>query len=189
MLDGEPSHVEVRLAGPDDAGHAGAAASLIRDAAGDADIAVREESFLRAKIESGRAVLALDGDVLVGFGYFSEWEGGRFVSHSGLVVRADQRGKGLGRRLKVALLEASRRRFPRATTMSLTSSEAVERMNLSLGFHRVPLSALTQDEEFWKGCLTCRNHARARAEGKRCCCFGMILPPEDATKPQRGPSP
>ncbi len=174
------SDVEVRIAGPADAPFAAAAAALIDRAAAVADIARRDEELLRGKIEAGRAAIALDGDALVGFGYFSAWEGGRRVSHSGLVVRPDHRGEGLGRRLKLALFEASRRQFPRATTISLTTSPAVERLNLSLGFRRAPLEELTDDPEFWKGCRTCRNYERVRAEGKRCCCFGMIRPPDAA---------
>lgn len=173
------SEVLVRCSRPSDARHAAPAAALIAEAARDSDIAVREESLLREKIVAGRAALALESGRLVGFGYFSDWDGGAFVSHSGLVVREDHQGTGLGRRLKEVLFQASRRLFPDATTMSLTSSKAIERLNLSLGFRRAPLSALTRDPEFWKGCLTCRNYERVDAAGEQCCCFGMIRPPEE----------
>ncbi len=177
-----PEDVLVRIALPEDRALAGAAARLIEIASRDADIARRSEDLLRAKIENGRAAVAIANGELVGFGYFSEWEGGRFVSHSGLVVRDDQRGIGLGRRLKEKLLEASRRLFPDAATMSLTTSTAVEQLNVSLGFERVPLDRLTSDPEFWKGCETCRNYEQVKREGKKCCCFGMILPPERAAR-------
>lgn len=171
--------VTVRIAGPGDERYAGDAARLIEQAAEEADIARRDERMLAEKIRTGRAVLALDSeDRLVGFGYFSEWEGGRFVSHSGLVVDPAYRGRGLGKRIKLELLEASRRLFPDATIMSLTSSPAVERMNRSLGFVRVPLDELTKDPAFWEGCKTCRNYEAVRARGEKCCCFGMVLRPE-----------
>jgi GNAT superfamily N-acetyltransferase len=169
--------VSVRKARPSDVVHAAAASRLIRSAASQADIARRSAAMLAGKIESGRAVLALRGDELVGFGYFSEWEGGKYLSHSGLVVREDFRGRGLARRLKERILRASQALFPEAITMSLTTSPAVQALNRSLGFRDAPLEALTSDEEFWKGCRTCRNYAAVQAAGLRCCCKAMILKP------------
>ncbi len=171
------ARIVVRVARPADRIHAAAASRLIRRAAVAHDLAQRSAALLRDKIEHGRAAIALIDDELVGFGFFSEWESGEFVSHSGLVVRDDLRGKGLGRRLKRALLDASMRLFPRAKTMSITTSPAVLAMNASLGFVRVPLSRLTKDEAFWDGCRTCRNFASVRRAGKKCCCFGMLKAP------------
>lgn len=168
------ARVSVRIARPADAVLAGAAARLIRAAARDHDIAVRSAGLLRQKIAAGAAALALAEGELIGFGYFSAWEGGRFVSHSGLVVRDAERGLGIGRRLKECLFRASRRLYPGAATMSLTSSQAVMQLNRSLGFRRVPLERLTKDPEFWKGCRTCRNYAAVVARGERCCCAGML---------------
>jgi len=98
-------------------------------------------------------------------------------------VRADVRGRGIGRRLKAVLVESSRRSFPKATLMSLTTSPEVKAMNLRFGFHVVPLDRLTKDEAFWDGCKTCRNYAAVRARGERCCCEGMILEPDEADEP------
>jgi GNAT superfamily N-acetyltransferase len=173
----------VRTSGPQDVGWAAPAAALIREAARSHDIAVRSEELLRSKLRSGRAVLGFFGQELVGFGYYSEWEGGRFLSHSGLVVRPDMRGKGLGRALKLALFEASRVRFPKAIVMSLTTSPEVMALNSSLGFVPVPFEDMTKDEEFWKGCETCRNWEEAKRLGQQCCCQGMILTP-DSQPPQ-----
>ena len=159
-----------------------AAVGLIHEAAAEHDIAERSPAMLRHKIESGRAALALQRrggtEELVGFGYYSEWEGGRFVSHSGLVVRPELRGRGLGRRLKQALFQASRERFPDAATMSLTTSPQVKAMNLSLGFQVVPLERLTSDPAFWDGCRTCRNYEEVKRRGEICCCEGMLLEPQ-----------
>ena len=121
--------VQVRVSGPADVAWVDAAVGLIHEAAAEHDIAERSPAMLRHKIESGRAALALQRrggtEELVGFGYYSEWEGGRFVSHSGLVVRPELRGRGLGRRLKQALFQASRERFPDAnvTTEILEAPE------------------------------------------------------------------
>jgi len=174
----QASPVEVRVAGPADVRHADGAARLIAAAASAHDIATRSPELLAEKIRAGHAALALSGGELVGFGFWSAWEGGLFVSHSGLVVRADFRGHGLGRRLKLALFESSRRALPHATLMSLTTSPEVKAMNLSLGFHVVPLERLTEDPAFWEGCKTCRNYPEVKRRGEICCCEGMILEPD-----------
>ena len=170
--------IEVREARPDEDHLAAAAAALIDASAEEHDIARRTPEWLAKKIRAGKAAVALRDGELVGFGYWSDWEGGRFVSHSGLVVRSDLRGHGLGGRLKRVLVDSSRAALPRATLMSLTTSEAVKRMNLAYGFRVVPLDRLTDDPAFWEGCKTCRNYAEVQARGERCCCEGMILEPD-----------
>jgi len=169
--------VEVRSSVPGDGAFAEDASALIAGSADEFDLARRTPEFLRAKLEGGQAALALADDELVGFGYFSAWGGGAWVSHSGLVVRPDFRGEGVGRRLKQCLIEGSDAAFPDATTMSLTTSDSVLAMNRSLGFETAELSQLTDDPEFWAGCKTCRNYERVQREGRRCCCQAMIRPP------------
>ena len=175
--------IEVRESGPDDVHFAEAAAALIDAVADEYDIARRSPEWLAKKIRLGRAGLAIeassDGPVLVGFGYWSDWEGGKFISHSGLVVRKDKLGTGLGKKVKMVMVESSRRALPDATLMSLTTSPQVKKMNLDLGFKVVPLDRLTKDEAFWEGCKTCRNYEEVQARGEKCCCEGMILEPED----------
>lgn len=179
--------VDVRAARADEEHLAPAASRLIEASARTHDIATRAPEWLAAKIRAGKAAVALEAGELVGFGYWSDWERGRFVSHSGLVVRDDQRGRGIGRRLKQVLVESSRRALPGATLMSLTTSEAVKRMNLSYGFRVVPLDRLTADPAFWAGCETCRNYAAVKARGEICCCEGMILEPGEPAAPPASP--
>lgn len=176
-MGGSTDSVLVRMSGPADVPYAAPASAMIAEAARSFDIAERSVEFLTEKLESGKAALALVGDELVGFGYYSAWQGGKFVSHSGLVVRPDLRGTGLGRRLKEELFRGSLERYPEASTMSLTTSPQVKAMNLRLGFEVVPLDRLTTDESFWDGCKTCRNYAEVQAKGERCCCEGMLRPP------------
>ncbi len=174
------AEVEVRAARSGEEHLAEPAAALIAESAAEHDIAPRSVEWLAAKIRAGKAAVALLGDELVGFGYWSEWEDGAFVSHSGLVVRPDLRGDKLGRRLKTVLMESSRAAYPRAILMSLTTSEAVKAMNLALGFKVVGFDRVTTDEAFWDGCKTCRNYEETRRRGLRCCCEPMILEPEPA---------
>jgi len=174
---GDEPEVVVREANADDVVHAEAASALIAQASSDFDIAQREPAWLAKKITGGRAAVALEGNELVGFGYWSEWEDGRFISHSGLVVRPDYRGKGLARRIKTILFESSRRALPHAAIMSLTTSPAIKRMNETLGLVVVPIERLTQDPAFWEGCKACRNYAEVQARGEKCCCEAMLFDP------------
>ena len=167
--------IEVRESRSEDVHLASAASELIAASAADNDIALRTPEWLRTKIEKGRAAVALRAGGLVGFGYWSDWEEGRWVSHSGLVVHQDLRGHGLGRRLKMILFDSSRRALPRAKLMSLTTSPEVKKLNLSHGFRVVPLEQLTTDPAFWEGCQACRNYAAVKARGEICCCEGMVL--------------
>jgi len=169
--------LEVRESTSEDVHRAEAASGLIEQASTEYDIARRTPEWLARKIEMGRAAIATDGGELVGFGYWSAWENDTFISHSGLVVRPDHRGSGMGRKLKRVLFESSRRQLPKAALMSLTTSPQVRKLNLSLGFEIVALEELTKDPAFWEGCKSCRNFAGVQARGERCCCEGMLLRP------------
>ncbi len=170
--------IVVRETTPDDAAFAEPASALIELLSVEYDIARRTPDWLRAKIVKRRAAVALEAGELVGFGYWSAWENDAFVSHSGLVVRPDHMGLGLGRRLKMVLFESSLAQLPNATMMSLTTSAQVKRLNASLGFRVVPLDQLTKDPSFWAGCAACRNYADVQARGELCCCEGMIRTPD-----------
>ena len=173
------------MARADETALASAASALIASAAGDNDIATREDSWLAEKIAHGKAAIALENGELVGFGYWSAWQDGAFVSHSGLVVRADQRGKGLGKRLKQVMMASSDAALPEAKAMSLTTSPQVKALNLALGFRMATFDELTSDEAFWAGCQTCRNYNDVQARGERCCCEAMLrdtpTPPTEST--------
>ncbi len=170
--------IEVRESTPEDTPRAEQAAHLIAEASSHHDIATRTTEWLAKKVRARRAAVALDGDELVGFGYWSSWQEDTFVSHSGLVVRADYRGAGLGGDLKRVLFDSSRRQLPDARLISLTTSPQVRKLNLALGFEIVPLDQLTQDPAFWEGCKTCRNYEDVVARGEQCCCEGMLLLPD-----------
>lgn len=171
--------IEVRIARPGDAVHVARIAALLADAQrGGAVIAVRSEGYLEDAIKERRAVVAIQGDHLVGFAAAHAWEGERYVSHSALVVAPEMRGRGLSREIKRLLIDLTRKRWPQASIISLTLSHHVERMNHSFGFETVPYCDLTKDPEFWKGCDGCIHQPHLkRNQQQDCHCWSGLLPP------------
>ncbi len=178
VLELEPP-IEVRVARPSDVASVARIQTLIRDAheAG-AIIALRSADYLGAAIRERRAVVLLRGATLVGFAMAHAWESEKYVSHSAMVVAPELRGRGLSRRMKAALIELTRKRWPNAIILSLTLSPQVEQVNKSFGFEPVPYCDLTKDPEFWKGCEGCIHFAHLkRNQQQDCHCWaGLLLP-------------
>jgi len=179
-----PPPVEVRVARPGDVVHVARIGALLADAQrGGAVIAIRSEGYLEDAIKERRAVVAVQGDHLCGFAAAHAWEGGRFVSHSALVVAPEMRGRGLSREIKQLLIEITRKRWPEASIISLTLSHHVERMNQSFGFETVPYCDLTRDAEFWKGCDGCIHQPHLkRNQQQDCHCWSGLLPAPGAKR-------
>lgn len=151
-------------------------------------IAKRSVEYLTDKINSGKAVLALDGDKLVGFAYIETFSHRRFVANSGLVVHPDYRNQGLAKKIKRKIFDLSRKLFPNSKIFSITTGLAVMKMNTELGFKPVTFSELTDDEEFWKGCQGCRNiDILQRNNYKMCLCTGLLFDPA-VKQPQQASS-
>ena len=91
-------------------------------------IAKRSPEYIASKIKGGKAVVALDGDRLVGFSYIECWEHGDYVATSGLIVSPDYRHMGLAARIKEKTFELARRRFPYAKIFSITTSLPVMKL-------------------------------------------------------------
>ena len=141
-------------------------------------IAKRQPDYIAAKMRDGKAVIALDGDKFVGFCYIESWDHGKFVANSGLIVREENRGKGVGRRIKEKAFELSRTRFPESKIFGLTTGAAVMKINTALGYVPVTFSDLTTDPVFWKGCENCVNYdVLLRNNFTRCLCTGMLYDP------------
>lgn len=141
-------------------------------------IAKRSAEYIAEKMNAGKAVVALDGDKLVGFAYIETFSHQRFVANSGLVVHPDYRNQGLARKIKRKIFDLSRKLFPQAKIFSITTGLAVMKMNTELGFKPVTFSMLTDDEEFWKGCQGCRNFdILQRNNYKMCLCTGLLYNP------------
>lgn len=147
-------------------------------------IAKRKPEYIITKMENGNAVIALDGDNFAGFCYIESWGHGKFVANSGLIVHPNYRKQGLAKKIKKAVFEHSRAKFPESKVFSITTGLAVMKMNSDLGYKPVTFSELTDDQSFWKGCQTCKNYdVLTRTEQKMCLCTGMLYDPSKKETP------
>lgn len=152
-------------------------------------IAKRTPEYIIDKMKGGKAVVALDGERLVGFSYIECWGHGDYVATSGLIVDPEYRLLGLASRIKEKTFQLARERFPYAKIFSITTSPAVMKMNLRLGYVPVTLGDLTKDDEFWKGCEGCCNYdVLCRNDRRICLCTGMMYDPRAAEGNKKGNS-
>jgi len=142
-------------------------------------IAKRKPEYIQSKINEGKAIIALEGNTIVGFCYVETWEHNRYVANSGLIVDPYYREFGLAKQIKTQAFSLSRKRFPKAQIFGLTTSLPVMKINSELGYRPVSFSELTKDEVFWQGCSECVNHdILKRTQYKMCLCTAMIFNPE-----------
>jgi hypothetical protein len=147
-------------------------------------IAKRSPHYLIEKMREGKAVIATDaaGD-FVGFCYIETWGHGDFVANSGLIVRSDYRKSGIAKSIKSYAFDLSRKKFPEAKIVGITTSLAVMKINSDLGYRPTAFSELPVDDAFWKGCASCINYDILKAkERKMCLCTAMIFDPEEEKK-------
>ncbi len=138
-------------------------------------IAKRSPEYIEKKIREGKAVVAVDGDSIVGFSYIETWEHKKFVANSGLIVHPEYRGLSLASQIKKKILELSKTLYPDAKVFGITTSNAVLNINFKLGYRPVTFSELTTDPAFWAGCKGCVNYdILERTNHKMCLCTGMI---------------
>ena len=155
--------------------------NTIRDAARKrgTGIAERTHEYVATKMREGKAVLALHGDKFVGFSYIETWGNKHYVTTSGLIVHPDYQGLGVAKRIKDYTFTLARLRWPHAKIFSLTSGDAVMKMNTALGYVPVSFNQLTDDDAFWQGCQGCINHDILEAKGRKfCVCTGMLWDPD-----------
>lgn len=143
-------------------------------------IAKRDPNYIKKKLETGHAVVALDGERLIGFCYVETWSHGRYVSNSGLIVDPEYRKHGLARKIKKKAFDLARDLYPQAKVFGITTSGPVMKINSDLGYIPVPFSELTQDEDFWKGCSSCPNYDILQMKQRKVClCTGMLAPSKE----------
>ena len=152
-------------------------------------IAERTHEYVATKMKEGKAILAIDtdtqtelGDKFVGFSYIETWGNKSYVTTSGLIVHPDYLGMGVAKRIKNYTFTLARVRWPHAKIFSLTSGDAVMKMNTQLGYVPVSFNQLTDDDAFWRGCEGCVNHDILVAKNRKfCICTGMLYDPEKHT--------
>jgi len=178
-------NIQIEIANEYHAKYATAICQLIEEAAKKrgTGIAKRQPKYVAEKLTQGKAVIALCGDEVAGFSYIETWEHGKYVANSGLIVAPQFRGQGLAKRIKKAIFDLSREKYPTAKIFGITTSAAVLKINSDLGYKPVTFSDLTQDEAFWKGCATCPNYdILQRTQRKLCLCTGMLAPSKEESE-------
>lgn len=173
-------NLQVHIAAAGQAGYAEEICSLLEISAQQrgTGIARRSPDYIRRKIESGNAIIALTDDgKLAGFCYIEIWSHGKYVANSGLVVAHEFRQFGLAKKIKRQAFDLARDKHPTARVFGITTSLAVMKINSELGYKPVTFSELTQDEDFWLGCQSCPNYdILQRCGHKMCLCTGMLAP-------------
>ena len=142
-------------------------------------IARRSVGYVQEKMLEGKAVIALTAQgEWAGFCYIETWSNGTYVANSGLIVKPEFRKYGLARKIKEAIFQLSRTRYPEATIFGLTTGLAVMKINSDLGYKPVTYSELTTDEAFWAGCKSCVNYPILTSKDfKNCLCTAMTYNP------------
>lgn len=178
-------NIQINTANESHAKYAPTICRLIEEAAAKrgTGIAKRKPEYIAEKLSQGKAVIAFCGEEVAGFSYIETWEHGKYVANSGLIVAPQFRGQGLARRIKKAIFNLSRDKYPTAKVFGITTSAAVLKINSDLGYKPVTFSDLTKDEAFWKGCATCPNYdILQRTQRKMCLCTGMLAPSKEESK-------
>jgi ribosomal protein S18 acetylase RimI-like enzyme len=138
-------------------------------------IAKRNPDVIREKIIKGDAIIALDGENLVGFCYIQLWSEGAMLSHSGLIVAPQYRKMGFASKIKTAALNLAQEKYPKANVFGITTNLHVIKINTELGYVPTTFSEITKDENFWSQCSSCPNYdVLMRTEKKLCLCTAMI---------------
>ncbi|MEZ4918122.1 MAG: GNAT family N-acetyltransferase [Saprospiraceae bacterium] len=169
--------IQVTVASGEHLHHAEAICIMMEEAARvrGTGIAKREPSYIQDKMLHGDAIIALDGDDVIGFCYINSWDEGNYIANSGLIIHPDYRKTGLARSIKKQTFDLSKRRFPDAKLFGITTSLAVMKINSDLGYKPVTFSELTQDEAFWQNCQSCKNYdILQRTNRSMCLCTGMV---------------
>jgi argininosuccinate synthase len=111
---------------------------------------------------------------------------GEYVSNSGLIVPPAYRKLGLAKRIKKMAFNHARDKYPDAKVFGITTSDIVMKINSELGYRPVSYSQLTTDEQFWKGCSSCRNYdILTKNERKMCMCTAMVAPSKNSSREKK----
>jgi GNAT superfamily N-acetyltransferase len=171
--------IKIVISGKEHSHYAQAIVDLIEESARvrGTGIAKRDPNYIKKKLESGHAAVALHEERLVGFCYVETYSHHRYVSNSGLIVDPTYRHHGLAKKIKRVAFDLARDLYPEARVFGITTSLPVMKINTELGYVPVTFSELTQDEVFWKGCSSCPNYEILQSKNRKMClCTGMLAP-------------
>lgn len=177
----QPEDIIIKVAEASDEKYVDTILDTIREAARKrgTGIAERTHEYVATKMRESKAILALAGERFAGFSYIETWGNKHYVTTSGLIVHPDFLGMGVAKRIKDYTFTLARVRWPHAKIFSLTSGDAVMKMNTQLGYVPVSFNQLTDDDAFWRGCQGCTNHDILVAKNRKfCICTGMLYDPE-----------
>ena len=176
-----PEDIQVMVALPEHEVYVDTILETIREAARKrgTGIAERTHEYVATKMKEAKAVIALYEGRFAGFSYIETWGNKSYVTTSGLIVHPDFQGYGVAKRIKDYTFTLARLRWPHAKIFSLTSGDAVMKMNSQLGYYPVSFNQLTDDEAFWRGCRGGINHEILELKQRKfCVCTGMLWDPE-----------
>ncbi len=174
-------NIRILVANADHHTYAESICKLIEEAAKQrgTGIAKRDPEYIKKKMDTENAIIALDGETVAGFCYIETWEDKKYAANSGLIVNPDYRSQGLAKKIKARAFKLSRDKFPNTKLFGITTSLPVMKINSDLGYRPVTFSELTQDKAFWNGCQSCPNFdILTRNERRNCLCTGMLFDPE-----------
>jgi len=172
-------NIDIRIATEVDLHHASTISDwyLISSQERGTGIATRTPAYLEQRIQNGNAIIAFVDDELAGFCYVEVFSSGEYISNSGLIVTNKFRKMGLATKIKKVAFNHARDSHPNAKVFGITTSDVVMGINSDLGYRPVSFNQLTTDDEFWKGCSSCKNYdILLRNEKKMCLCTAMLAP-------------
>ncbi len=174
--------IEIRIATPSDVDHAVTISDwyIMSSKERGTGIATRTPAYLETRILNGNAIIAFVDGELAGFCYVEVFSSGEYISNSGLIVIHKFRKMGLAKMIKKVAYNHARDTHPTAKVFGITTSDIVMNINSDLGYRPVSFSQLTDDDEFWKGCSSCKNYdILLRNNKKMCLCTAMLAPSKD----------
>ncbi len=175
------NEIEIEIAGEQHFHYAQCIVDMMFEAAQKRGTGISRRSplYIKQKMHEGKAVIATDKENVVGFCYINDWENGKYVANSGLIVNENYRGLGIAKAIKRRAFTLSRKKFPHATLVGITTSDAVMKINTELGYRAATFADLPNTDQFWKGCGSCVNNDILQRTGrKHCLCTAMIYNPK-----------
>ncbi|MET0391709.1 MAG: N-acetyltransferase [Chitinophagaceae bacterium] len=185
-----PDSIIVRLAGPEDEKYAGTITGEMEHSAllRGSGISKRSPQSIITKMREGKGVIALTRQgTWAGFSYMEVWGNGEFVSNSGLIVSPVFRNRGIAKAIKKLVFSLSRKKYPKAKVISITTGLPIMKLNALLGFMPVTFGELPREKTFWHGCKSCVNYSILKSKQYRnCLCTAMLYTPREKRSRQKG---